>query len=138
MCVRRRLHGKWSCLYLLVFLLHLFLTCNLRSGVLFSEKRERKAKRDSAVSQALVRREKSSFFSPFPTADSRVAILSRSSEKRTPDRRLPYLTNCVDAVLPSYIPVLSPNAQQDRIPMLVFDWIECLLILYLILFSFLL
>ena len=31
---------------------------NLRSGVLFSEERERKATRDSAVSQALVRREK--------------------------------------------------------------------------------
>ena len=38
-------------------------------AILFSEERERKATRDSAVSQALVRREKStrSFFSPFPT-----------------------------------------------------------------------
>ena len=27
-------------------------------------------------------------FSPFSPADSRVAIFSRSSEKRTPDRRL--------------------------------------------------
>ena len=37
---------------------------NLRSGVLFSEERERKATRDSAVSQALVQ-----------TADFRIAIL---------------------------------------------------------------
>ena len=37
---------------------------NLRSGVLFSEEHERKATRDSAVSQALVRREKK-FFSLF-------------------------------------------------------------------------
>ena len=49
---------------------------NLRSGVLFSEERGRKA-RDSAVSQALVKREKT--------------ILSRSSEKITPDRRLRFI-----------------------------------------------
>ena len=55
----------------------------------------------SAVGQALVRREKSrrSFFSLFQTGDSRVAILSRCytfallyfrvpPKKRTPDRRL--------------------------------------------------
>ena len=64
---------------------------NLRSGVLFSEERKRKATRDSAVSQALVRREKVRvfLFLAFPDRHSRVAIVSRSSEKRTPDRRLP-------------------------------------------------
>ena len=37
---------------------------------------------------------------------------------------LSHLTKCVDAVLPSYIPVLSLNAQQDRILILVLDWRE--------------
>ena len=49
---------------------------NLRSGVLFSEERESIATRESAF-----------FFLAFPDRHSRVAILSRSSEKRTPDRR---------------------------------------------------
>ena len=70
---------------------------NLRSGVLFSEKREilkqretRRSGRRSAQSGRLVRREKStrSFFLAFPDRHSRVAILSRCAEKRTPDRRL--------------------------------------------------
>ena len=47
---------------------------NLRSGVLFSEERERKATRDSPVSRWSVRL--------FPDRHSRVAILSRSSEKK--------------------------------------------------------
>ena len=37
---------------------------------------------------------------------------------------LSHLTNCVNAVLPSYIPALSLNAQQDRILLIVFDDIE--------------
>ena len=63
------------CLFLFVCL---FVTC-AESVVLFSEERERNATQDSAVSQG---------FSLLQTANSRVAILSRSSEKRTPDHRL--------------------------------------------------
>ena len=62
---------------------------NLRSGVLFSEERERKATRDSAVSQTLVRREKSFFFLAFPDRLlSRCYTFALLRKKRTPDRRL--------------------------------------------------
>ena len=62
---------------------------NLRSGILFSEERERKATRDSAVSQTLVRREKSFFFLAFPDRRlSRCYTFALLRKKRTPDRRL--------------------------------------------------
>ena len=62
---------------------------NIRSGTwiiaceqafFFSEERESKATLESAVRKGQT--------SLFETADSRVAIISRSSEKRTSDRRL--------------------------------------------------
>ena len=59
--------------------------------------------RDSAVSQALVRREKS------PDRHSRVAILSRSSKKITPDRWLSdiFQKNLSYIIAKSDIPVLQ-------------------------------
>ena len=54
---------------------------NLRLGVLFSEERERKATRDTAVSQALVRREET-------TTPLALLYFRAPPKKITPDRRL--------------------------------------------------
>ena len=56
---------------------------NLQSGVLFSEERESIATRESAVWKRFSRLTDRQL-----TTESRVAFISRSSEKRTPDRRL--------------------------------------------------
>ena len=49
---------------------------------------EQRESRRVEKGEKLMERTRSSFFSSFPTADSRTATLSPSSEKRTPDRRL--------------------------------------------------
>ena len=88
---------------------------NLRSGVLFSEERERKATRDSAVSQALVRREKSTpdtFTARVVCRQSRIWTFVWLIEKQKSLWQFPWATLQLVTWLHVWLPVQFQNKKR--------------------------